>query len=93
MSSVLHKEMRGGGFRIRFDPRTVTATRGAMHSVKKYSTGGAWNMLNKLTLFFIQSCVAGTPTSKKKREIFRARTAAERKAMGGWRFAVKFRFR
>jgi hypothetical protein len=78
--------------RIALDPRTVTATRGAMRSVKKYATGGAWNMLNKLTMLFIRSAVAGTPIAKKKREIFRARSPAEMKAIGGWRFAVKFPF-
>jgi hypothetical protein len=77
------------GFKIKFDPASVTQTKAALNRVKKYATGGAWNMLNKLTLFFIRSAIAATPTAKKKREIFTARTPAEIRALG-WRFAVKF---
>lgn len=82
--------MSSDGFRVKFDASSVTATRAALHRVKKYASGGAWNMLNRLTLFFLRSAIAATPTAKKKREIFRARTRDEMRAIGGWRYAVKF---
>ena len=80
----------GAGMSIRFDPGSVSRTQRSFNAVKKYATGGAWNMLNKLTLLFIRSAVAGTPIAKTKREVFRARNAAERRAIGGFRYAVKF---
>ncbi len=80
------------GVKIQFSPASVTQTRASLHRVKKYATTSAWNMLNKLALFFLRSAIAATPTAKKKREIFRARTRDEMRAIGGWRFAVKFPF-
>jgi len=80
------------GLKITMDSRSVSRTRAGLQAVRKYATGGAWNMLNRLTLKFIRSAVAGTPISGKKREIFTAKGPAEMRALGGWRYAIKFPF-
>jgi hypothetical protein len=80
----------GLGVKISFDPKSMARTRAGLARVARFAKGGAWQMLNRLTLKFIRSAVAGTPISKKKREIFRAKTPQEMAAIGGFRYAVKF---
>ena len=82
------KDMR---VRINFTPQSMDATRRAFQSVKKYGTNAGWSMLNRLTLFFAHSAIAGTPIAKRKREIFTPKTETEIRALG-WRYAVKFPF-
>lgn len=63
---------------VTMDRPSVARTQAGLDRLRKYALTGPWNALNRLALFFAQSCHAATPIANKNREVMINRTRGQK---------------